>query len=56
MLVIYETRHSLINIKLRKLFKKIPTFPFNPSPFNPGQREKINLNFYFHLKGLHKTF
>ena len=21
---------------------------FNPSPLDPGQREKINLNFYFH--------
>ena len=40
--------------------------PFNPSHPDPGQREKINLNFYFHtslwylkrfyegLKGLHK--
>ena len=40
----------------------------NPSRPNPGRREKINLNFYFHtslwclkrfyqsLKGLHKTF
>ena len=34
---------------------------FNPERPNPGQREKIKLNFYFHtflwcLKGLHKTF
>ena len=35
----------------------------NPSRPNPGRREKIKLNFYFHtslfyegLKGLHKTF
>ena len=40
----------------------------NPCRPNPGRREKINLNFYFHtslwclkrfyegLKGLHKTF
>ena len=40
----------------------------DPSRPDPGQREKINLNFYFHtslwclkrfcegLKGLHKTF
>ena len=43
-------------------------FIFNPSCPNPGRREKIKLNFYFHtslrclkrfyegLKGLHKTF
>ena len=42
--------------------------PPNPSRPNPGRREKIKLNFYFHLslwclekfyeglKGLHKTF
>ena len=34
---------------------------FNPSRPNPGRREKIKVNFYFHaslwsLKGLHKTF
>ena len=34
---------------------------FNPYRPNPGRREKIELNFYFHtslwcLKGLHKTF
>ena len=41
---------------------------FNPSRLNPGQKEKINLSFYFHNslsclkrfykghKGLHKTF
>ena len=41
---------------------------FNPSHPDPGRREKLNLNFYFHtplrclkrfyegLKGLHKTF
>ena len=41
---------------------------FNPSRLDPGQKEKNNLNFYFHtslwclkriyegLKGLHKTF
>ena len=41
---------------------------FNPSRTDPGRREKINLNLYFHtslwcfkrfyegLKGLHKTF
>ena len=41
---------------------------FNPSRPNPGQKEKINLSFYFHTslwclkrfykghKGLHKTF
>ena len=37
----------------------------NPSRPNPGRREKINLNFYFHTslwclkrfyEGLHKTF
>ena len=40
----------------------------NPSLLDPGGKEKINLNFYFHtylwclkrfyegLKGLHKTF
>ena len=43
-------------------------FISNPSCPNPGRREKIKLNFYFHtslrclkrfyegLKGLHKTF
>ena len=41
--------------------------PFNPFRPDPGRREKINLNFYFHtlwplnrffedLKGFHKTF
>ena len=46
-------------------FKKRVLNPLRP---NPGRREKINLNFYFHtslrcfkrlyegLKGLHKTF
>ena len=41
---------------------------FNPSQLNPGLREKVKLNFYFHtsfwclkrfyesLKDLHKTF
>ena len=45
--------------------RKVNTYPFC---FDLGQREKINLNFYFHisfwclkrfyeaLKGLHKTF
>ena len=44
------------------------SFIINPSRPNPGPREKINLNFYFHtslrylkrlyegLKGFHKTF
>ena len=48
--------------------KSIQGGSVNPSRPNPGQREKIKLNFYFHtslwsrkrfyegLKGLHKTF
>ena len=54
---------TLSNI-LKKYWEKI----INPSRPDPGRREKINLNYYFHtslwcfkrfyegLKGLHKTF
>ena len=49
-------------------FHFVSSFTFNPSRPDPGQREKLNLNFYFHtslwclkrlyegLKDLHKTF
>ena len=30
------------------MFDRVLTIPFNPSRPDPGQREKIDLNFYFH--------
>ena len=56
------------NLNLQTSPQKVSHYHYNPSRPNPGRREKIKLNFYFHtslgclkrfyegLKGLHKTF
>ena len=64
--VFYCRRTEYLNFKGWLWLKHY--FHFNPSRPNPGQKEKIKLNFYFHtslwclkrfyegLKGFHKTF
>ena len=39
---------NIVTILTQNVFDAIDSIRFNPLRPNPGRREKINLNFYFH--------